>query len=182
MLPKAFTMSGSPFTGSSLRTPEQRPRWQRGWPGEWAAGQCGGRVLQNGWFPPEAKASRRQWWRTSSRRSERIDALSWMKSATKAEAKAELATRMSGSGIRSVIDYSAYEVKPDDAFGICGGAAFSFIPGYARLARRSHGLRRCRATDRLSARRSQNQSQTRAGAEHIGVLRSSSGEVSPSSG
>ena len=48
----------------------------------------------------------------------RIDALSWMAASTKAEAQAKLNTLYVGIGYPETwMDYSAYEVKPDDIFG-----------------------------------------------------------------
>ena len=67
----------------------------------------------------------------------RIDALSWMDSATKAEAKAKLDTLYVGVGYPETWrDYSAYEVKADDVFGnLWRGGLFDYHRNVARLGR-----------------------------------------------
>ena len=65
----------------------------------------------------------------------RIEALSWMDPSTKAEAQAKLTTLYVGIGYPETwIDYSAYEVKPDDIFGnIWRGSLFQYHRDVARL-------------------------------------------------
>ena len=66
----------------------------------------------------------------------RIDALSWMDSETKAEAKAKLDTLYVGVGYPETWrDYSAYEVKADDIFGnLWRGGLFDYQRNVARLS------------------------------------------------
>jgi len=65
----------------------------------------------------------------------RIDALSWMDPATRAEAKAKLDTLYVGVGSPDTWrDYSAYEVKADDIFGnLWRGSLFDYHRDVARL-------------------------------------------------
>jgi endothelin-converting enzyme/putative endopeptidase len=65
----------------------------------------------------------------------RIDALSWMNPATKAEAKAKLDTLYIGVGYPDTWrDYSAYEVREDDIFGnLWRGGLFDYHRNVARL-------------------------------------------------
>jgi putative endopeptidase len=65
----------------------------------------------------------------------RINALSWMDSATKAEAQAKLDTLYVGVGYPETWrDYSAYEVKADDIFGnLWRGSLFDYHRYVARL-------------------------------------------------
>src|SRR5581483_7043281 len=65
----------------------------------------------------------------------RINALSWMDSATKAEAQAKLDTLYVGVGYPETWrDYSAYEVKADDIFGnLWRGSLFDYHRDVARL-------------------------------------------------
>ncbi len=65
----------------------------------------------------------------------RIEALPWMAASTKAEAQAKLNTLCVGVGYPETwIDYSAYEVKPDDIFGnVWRGNVFKYCHDVARL-------------------------------------------------
>ena len=65
----------------------------------------------------------------------RIDALSWMDPATKAEAQAKLTTLYVGIGYPETWrDYSTYEVKADDIFGnLWRGGLFDYHRFVARL-------------------------------------------------
>jgi endothelin-converting enzyme/putative endopeptidase len=65
----------------------------------------------------------------------RIEALSWMDSATKAEAKAKLDALYVGVGYPETWrDYSAYEVKADDIFGnLWRGSLFDYHRNVERL-------------------------------------------------
>ena len=67
----------------------------------------------------------------------RIDALTWMDPATKAEAQAKLTTLYVGIGYPETwLDYSAYEVKPDDIFGnVWRASQFDLHRLIARLGR-----------------------------------------------
>jgi putative endopeptidase len=65
----------------------------------------------------------------------RIDAVSWMDPATKAEAQAKLTTLYVGIGYPETwLDYSAYEVKDNDIFGnLWRGGLFDYHRLVARL-------------------------------------------------
>jgi endothelin-converting enzyme/putative endopeptidase len=67
---------------------------------------------------------------------QRIDALSWMDSATKAEAKAKLDTLYVGVGYPETWrDYSTFEVKADDIFGnLWRGGLFDYQRNVTRLS------------------------------------------------
>jgi endothelin-converting enzyme/putative endopeptidase len=121
VLPKAFSDERFAFFGKGMTgAQEQRPRWQRG-----VAiingflGDAVGQIYAQKYFPPEAKA------RAEAMVAnlvvafrKRIDALTWMDPATKAEAQAKLTTLYIGIGYPETWrDYSAYEVKADDIFG-----------------------------------------------------------------
>jgi len=121
VLPKALTDERFAFFGTVLAgTPQQRPRWQRG-----VAlvndllGDAVGRLYVQRYFPPEAKAQAQTMVAniiTAFRK--RINALTWMDPQTKAEALAKLDALYVGIGYPETWrDYSAYEVKKDDAFG-----------------------------------------------------------------
>lgn len=120
-LPKAFSDERFAFFGKVLSgTPEQRPRWKRG-VGVVNAylGDDVGRLFAERYFPPEAKAQAQAMVANIvAAFRKRIDALTWMSPATKAEAQAKLNTLYVGVGYgESWHDYSNYEVKADDIFG-----------------------------------------------------------------
>jgi putative endopeptidase len=121
VLPKAFADERFAFFGKTLQgTTEQRPRWARAvstvnlWLGD-AVGQ----MYAKQYFPPESKARvEKMVANIEEAFRKRIDALTWMDPATKAEAKAKLSTLYVGIGYTEHwLDYSAYEVKSDDIFG-----------------------------------------------------------------
>jgi endothelin-converting enzyme/putative endopeptidase len=120
-LPKALVDERFAFFGKTLQgTTEQRPRWQRAiatvnlWLGD-AVGQ----MYAKQYFPPESKARvEKMVANIEEAFRKRIDALMWMDPATKAEAKAKLSTLYVGIGYTEHwLDYSSYEIKPDDIFG-----------------------------------------------------------------
>jgi endothelin-converting enzyme/putative endopeptidase len=138
VLPKAFNDERFAFFGKILSgTPEQRPRWQRGV--ELVNGLLGdavGKIYAQRYFPPEAKAEAQAMVANIiSAFRKRIEALSWMAPATRAEAQAKLTTLYVGIGYpQTWHDYSAYEVKADDIFGnIWRGSLFAFHREVARL-------------------------------------------------
>jgi len=140
MLPKAFTDERFAFTGKVLSgTPEQRPRWQRGVAlVNGLLGDAVGEVYAKRYFPPEAKAAAQAMVANIiAAFQKRIDALTWMDPATKAEAKAKLATLYVGIGYPETwMDYTAYEVKPDDAFGnLWRSGLFFYHRDIARLGK-----------------------------------------------
>jgi len=120
-LPKALGDERFAFFGKVLSgTPEQRPRWKRGV--NLVNGLLGddvGQLYAQRYFPPEAKAKAEAMVANIvAAFRKRIDALSWMSPATKAEAQAKLNTLYVGVGYgESWHDYSNYEVKADDIFG-----------------------------------------------------------------
>jgi putative endopeptidase len=152
VLPKAFAGEHFAFFGKVLSgTPEQSPRWQRGvelvgnplnWTGtampvgRGVLGDALGHMYAQLYFSPETKAKIEDMVANiiaAFRR--RIDALSWMDPATKAEAKAKLDTLYVGVGYPETWrDYSAYEVKADDIFGnLWRGGLFDYHRNVARL-------------------------------------------------
>ena len=121
VLPKALDDERFAFFGKELSgTQRQRARWQRGvFVVDGCLGDAVGQVYAGRYFPAEAKA------KVEAMVSElivafrkRIEALTWMNPATKAEAEAKLSTLYVGVGYPETWhDYSNYEVKPDDIFG-----------------------------------------------------------------
>ena len=113
-------------------TPQQRPRWQRGVVVvNRYLGDDVGKIYAQRYFPPEAKAQAQAMVANIiAAFRKRIDALSWMAASTKAEAQAKLTTLYVGIGYPETwIDYSAYEVKPDDIFGnVWRGKLFRISP------------------------------------------------------
>jgi putative endopeptidase len=151
VLPKTFADEHFAFFGKTLSgTPEQSPRWQRGVAlvndpdravtsmraDRGVLGDAVGRVYAQRYFPRETKAQIEAMVENiiaAYRR--RIDALSWMDPATKAEAQAKLTTLYVGIGYpESWRDYSTYEVKADDIFGnLWRGGLFDYHRLVARL-------------------------------------------------
>jgi putative endopeptidase len=140
VLPKAFAEERFAFFGKTLQgTTEQRPRWARAvatvnvWLGD-AVGQ----MYAKQYFPPESKARvEKMVANIEEAFRQRIDALTWMDPATKAEAKAKLSTLYVGIGYTSHWqDYSGYEVKADDIFGnLWRGNLFVYHGEIARLGK-----------------------------------------------
>jgi putative endopeptidase len=138
VLPKAFADERFAFFGKTLSgTTQQRPRWQRGVATVDALlGDAVGQIYAQRYFPPEAKAQAEAMVANiiaAFRR--RIEALSWMDPATKAEAQAKLTTLYVGIGYPETWrDYSAYEVKADDLFGnVWRGGLFDYHRDVSRL-------------------------------------------------
>lgn len=121
VLPKAFAEEQFNFFGKTLSgTPEQRPRWQRGVQTVNAfLGDAVGQIYAQRYFSPQAKAEGEAMVANIiAAFRKRIDALSWMNPATKAEAQAKLNTLYVGIGYpEKWRSYSTYEVKADDIFG-----------------------------------------------------------------
>ncbi|HLK34572.1 MAG TPA: M13 family metallopeptidase [Terriglobales bacterium] len=121
VLPKAladehFALFGTALTGAT----QQRPRWQRGVMLTSALlGDAVGQIYAKRYFSPQAKAEAQSMVANLiAAFRKRIDALTWIAPATKAEAKAKLGTLYVGVGYPETWrDYSKYEVKPDDIFG-----------------------------------------------------------------
>jgi putative endopeptidase len=109
------------FFGKTLSgAPQQRPRWQRGIGlVNRLLGDDVGKIYAQKYFSPQAKAEAQEMvTNIIAAFNKRIEALSWMDPKTKAEAQAKLKTLYVGIGYPETwIDYSGYEVKPDDLFG-----------------------------------------------------------------
>ena len=138
VLPKALADERFAFFDKILSgTPQQRPRWQRGVDQvNRLLGDAIAQIYAKRYFPPEAKAQADAMVANiiaAFRR--RIDALTWMDPATKAEAQAKLTTLYVGIGYPETWrDYSAYEVKAGDIFGnLWRGRLFDYQRSIARL-------------------------------------------------
>ena len=127
------------FGGELTGTTQQRPRWQRGVIViNRYLGDDVGRMYAERYFPPEAKEQAQQMVSNIiAAFRKRIDALPWMAASTKAEAQAKLTTLYVGIGYPETwINYSAYEVKPDDIFGnVWRGRLFDYHRHVARLGK-----------------------------------------------
>jgi putative endopeptidase len=138
VLPKAFSDESFAFFGRTLfGTPQRRPRWQRGvfMVDRWL-GDAVGKIYAERYFPPEAKAQAQEMVANIiAAFRQRIEALSWMAPATKAEAQAKLSTLYVGIGYpEHWHDYSAFEVKAGDMFGnLWRGSLFEYHRDVARL-------------------------------------------------
>ena len=140
VLPKAFADERFAFFGTVLQgTPQQRPRWQRAVAVvNQFLGDDVGQIYAQRYFPPEAKAQADAMVANIiAAFRKRVDALAWMDPKTKAEAQAKLGTLYVGIGYPETwIDYSAYEVKPDDIFGnVSRGRMFEYQRQVARLGK-----------------------------------------------
>ncbi len=138
VLPKALADERYAFFGKELQgAPQQRPRWQRAvFVVNRYLGDDVGKIYAQRYFSPEAKAQADALVANIiAAFRKRIEALAWMDPSTKAEAQAKLSTLYVGIGYPETwIDYSAYEVKPDDAFGnIWRGDIFRYHRQLARL-------------------------------------------------
>ena len=138
VLPKALADERYAYFGAVLQgTPEQRPRWQRGVViVNRHLGDDVGQMYAQRYFSPQAKAEAQAMVSNIiAAFRKRIEALSWMAASTKAEAQAKLNTLYVGVGYPETwLDYSAYEVKPDDIFGnIWRGNLFKYHREVGRL-------------------------------------------------
>jgi endothelin-converting enzyme/putative endopeptidase len=128
------------FSKTLLGIPEQRPRWQRAVAMVNAElGDAVGQIYADRYFSPESKARVEEMVANIvAAFSRRIAALAWMDPATKAEAQAKLARLYVGVGYPETwLNYSAYEVKPDDIFGnVWRGSLFRYQHDIARLGLR----------------------------------------------
>ena len=121
LLPKAFDDLSFGFYGTTVNgTPKQRDRWKRGLGRvNTDLGDAVGKVYVQKYFP---SASREKIQQLVSNLlavfPERIDKLDWMDAATKAKAKAKVASIKVGVGYPDAWrDYTSLEIKPDDALG-----------------------------------------------------------------
>ncbi len=121
VLPRAVADERFAFFGKEMAGVEQqRPRWQRGiFVVDGLLGDAVGKVYAEKYFSPEAKAKAQEMVaQLIAAFRKRIEALTWMNPATKAEAEAKLSTLYVGIGYPETWhDYSNYKVKPDDIFG-----------------------------------------------------------------
>jgi len=140
VLPKALAQESFAFFGKDLSgTEQQRPRWQRGvFVVNDLLGDIVGKIYAQRYFSPEAKAQADAMVANLiAAYRKRIEALSWMNPATKAEAEAKLSTLYVGIGYPETWrDYSNFEVKPDDIFGnIWRGELAAYQRQIARLGK-----------------------------------------------
>jgi len=140
VLPKALTEERFAFFGKELSgIQRQRARWQRGvFVVDGYLGDAVGQVYAERYFPPEAKTKAQAMVAgVIAAFRKRIEALTWMNPATKAEAEAKLSTLYVGIGYPETWhDYSNYEVKPDDVFGnIWRGDLSAYQREVARLGK-----------------------------------------------
>ncbi len=140
VLPKAMAEERFAFFGKELSgTTLQRPRWQRGvFLVNGLLGDTVGQIYAQRHFSPEAKAQAQAMVANLiAAFRKRIEALSWMDPATKAEAQAKLSTLYVGIGYPETWhDYSSFEVKADDIFGnIWRGRLSDYRREVARLGK-----------------------------------------------
>ncbi|HXW16306.1 MAG TPA: M13 family metallopeptidase [Terriglobia bacterium] len=152
VLPKAFADERFAFFGKALSgKTEQRPRWQGGvamvssvmdetgnrmLAGRGVLGDAVGQMYAQRYFSPDTKARiQAMVANIIAAYRRRIDALSWMDPATKAEAQAKLSNLYVGIGYPETWrDYSSYEVKANDIFGnLWRGGLFDYHRAVARL-------------------------------------------------
>jgi putative endopeptidase len=121
VLPKALADERFDFFGKTLvGVPQQRPRAQRGvFVVDDLLGDAVGKIYAQRYFSPEAKAAAEAMVSNIiAAYRVRIGALTWMASATKAEAEAKLNALYVGVGYPETWhSYDGYQVKPDDIFG-----------------------------------------------------------------
>ncbi len=140
VLPKALADEQFAFFGKTMTGAQQQsPRWQRGVRVvNIFLGDDVGKIYAQRYFPPEAKArAEAMVANLIAAFRKRIDALTWMDPATKAEAQAKLTTLYVGVGYPETWkDYSGYEVKADDIFGnLWRGRMFDYQMDVARLGK-----------------------------------------------
>jgi putative endopeptidase len=121
VLPQAFRDARFAFRGTALTgTTEDKPRWQKGIDEvNGALGEAVGQVYVARQFPPEHKARMAELVANlMAAYGSSIDGLTWMTPTTKASAKDKLSKYALKIGYPDKWrDYSALEVREDDAFG-----------------------------------------------------------------
>jgi predicted metalloendopeptidase len=140
VLPKPLDDERFAFYGTTLSgQQQQRERWRRAVTAtNGGLGKAVGRLYVARHFPPEAKAQMLALVENMRRAyGQRIDSLTWMSAETKAQAHEKLGTFMPKIGYPdSWRDYSAFEVRPNDAFGNKKrGAVYQWQYDVARLGR-----------------------------------------------
>jgi putative endopeptidase len=121
LLPKAFADLNFDFYSGTLEgVPAQPERWKRAVDAtssdlDYAVGH----VYVQKYFPPEAKVEVQDMVKNLiATFNERLDTLAWMTPATRAKAKAKLASLRVGVGYPDTWrDYSALVIQPNDALG-----------------------------------------------------------------
>ncbi len=139
-LPRAFVAENFAFFGKVLTgTPQQRERWKRAVDATNAAlGEAVGQLYVAQYFPATAKAQAQAMVRNLvAAFGRRIDRLDWMTPATRAKAKAKLATLDVEVGYPDRWrDYSRLEVIRGDALGNAERAErFEYARNLAKLGR-----------------------------------------------
>jgi len=120
VLPKAFDEEAFAFAATLTGQKEQRPRWKRAISAlNGSLGEAVGQLYVAKYFPPEAKAEMMKLVENlRAAYKKRIEGLPWMSEATKAEALKKLAAFRPKIGYPDKWrDYSALDVKVDDALG-----------------------------------------------------------------
>ena len=139
-LPKAFADESFDFHGHALNgTPQQAERWKRAVDDtNNALGEAIGKLYADKHFSPQTRARAQAMVQNIlAAFGKRIDALEWMTPETKAQAKAKLAGLKVGIGYPDAWrDYSALEVKRDDALGNAQRAVeFDYRRNLAKLGK-----------------------------------------------
>jgi putative endopeptidase len=140
LLSKAFVDADFEFRGKTLSgTPEQQPRWKRGVDATSdALGDAIGRLYVQKYFSAEAKARAKVMVDALVKAfAARVDRLSWLSEATRAKAKAKVATLTVGVGYPDTwVDYSGLTIDRADAFGNARRAsAFEYQRQVAKLSK-----------------------------------------------
>ena len=121
VLPKALADERYAFFGAILSgTPQQRPRWQRAiFVVNGTLGDELGKLYAAKYFPPAAKArAQAMVANIVATFRKRVEALTWMTAATKAQALDKLGKLYVGIGYpESWHDYAGLEIRADDIFG-----------------------------------------------------------------
>ena len=139
LLSKAFVDESFAFYGTALSGATQlRDRWKRAVDAtNGALGEAVGKLYAAKYFPPEAKAAAQEMVQNIvTAFGKRVDNLAWMSPATRAKAKAKLATLYVGIGYPDRWrDYSGLSVARDDAFGnAVRSELFDYTSALAQLA------------------------------------------------
>ncbi len=139
-LPKAFADESFAFYGTALSgTPQQKERWKRAVDAaDHDLGEAVGKVYVDKHFSPETKArADKMVADLITAFGKRIDAVQWMSPETKAQARAKLAGLKVGMGYPARWrDYSALEIKRDDALGNAQRAGlFEYQRNLAKLGK-----------------------------------------------
>ena len=139
VLPKPFRDESFAFFATKLGgVQQQRPRWQLALAQENAElGDAVGQRYAAKFFPPEAKAKAQAMVANLIRvYKRRLQSLTWMDAATKAEAIRKLDALYVGIGYPETWrSYAGLEIKPDDAFGdVWRGALFDYQYALSQLS------------------------------------------------